>query len=437
MAGDPMKKSLYNALGVEPSASADAIRAAYEAHLAAIDSQDAVRLLVLKEAWSVLSNPQRRAVYDASLREQSARQETRPGTRPTHKALSQASSKARWIWLGGLSLLIVAAWAVKTRSSQHTPHRLTQPQLLQSSPVATETASAMSTAQPVLATQPALTAEALFAKASANVVRIDVANASGENVVLGSGVIIEQGLVITNCHVARAGSSLRVQHQDKSYDASLTLADEAHDLCKLSVPGLSAPPLAMTALADIKVGQKVYAIGAPQGLDLTLSDGMVSALRRVDEGTVIQTSAPVSPGSSGGGLFNAQGMLIGIITFQMRSGQNLNFAVPADWISSMTTTSLPPSERDSPRTIATGNTASTDILGSWHCFGPLTGRGMDVTFEGQNNVHGSFDGQPIGGSYSLSGGQLSLMDRVFSVEALSPSRMVLSAGQGRRLVCTR
>jgi S1-C subfamily serine protease len=98
---------------------------------------------------------------------------------------------------------------------------------------------------------------------------------------------------------------------------------------------LTAPAVALGTVETLKTGQKVYAIGAPQGLDLTISDGIVSALRMLPQGKVIQTTAPISPGSSGGGLFDAYGKLVGIMTFQHRTGQNLNFAVPADWIPAM------------------------------------------------------------------------------------------------------
>jgi S1-C subfamily serine protease len=81
----------------------------------------------------------------------------------------------------------------------------------------------------------------------------------------------------------------------------------------------------------------VYAIGTPQGLERTLSQGLVSAMRETSEGTVIQTSAPISPGSSGGGLFDTQGQLVGITTFQTKTGQNLNFAIPVDWLDTMRT----------------------------------------------------------------------------------------------------
>ena len=181
----------------------------------------------------------------------------------------------------------------------------------------------------------------------------------------------------------------------------------------------------------MQVGQKVYAIGSPQGLDLTLSDGMVSSLREGEDGTFIQTTAPISPGSSGGGLFNERGVLVGIVTFQMRSGQNLNFAIPADWIERMRSTTVAShvDTREDP------DAPTKLIQGSWHCFGPLTGRGMEVTLDEQGQARGTYDGQPIGGRYELNHQQLSLMGNQFLVEELTAARMVLSKGQGRRLAC--
>ena len=87
----------------------------------------------------------------------------------------------------------------------------------------------------------------------------------------------------------------------------------------------------------VRPGQTVFAIGSPQGLDLSISEGIVSSVRESRLGPLIQTTAAISPGSSGGGLFNVSGQLIGITTFQSKTGQNLNFAVPADWIADMQT----------------------------------------------------------------------------------------------------
>src|SRR6185503_1595669 len=163
--------------------------------------------------------------------------------------------------------------------------------------------------------------------------------------------------------------------------ASLGMADERFDLCRLHVPGLQAPSVGIGSVESLRTGQKVFAIGAPQGLDLTISEGIVSSLREVPDGTVIQTTAPLSPGSSGGGLFNAAGQLVGITTFQHRYGQNLNFALPADWLSRMQARSSQPAQpgRNVPAQVAGGDLAGT-IIGKWQCYGTLSGRSGEYTF---------------------------------------------------------
>ena len=81
---------------------------------------------------------------------------------------------------------------------------------------------------------------------------------------------------------------------------------------------------------DIKVGERAVTIGTPQGLELTVAEGIVSSKRSQNDSKLIQTSAPISQGSSGGGLFDAQGQLLGITTFYFKAGQNLNFAVAGE-----------------------------------------------------------------------------------------------------------
>ncbi|HEX5356051.1 MAG TPA: trypsin-like peptidase domain-containing protein [Aquabacterium sp.] len=449
-----MKKSLYATLGIDPKSSEGDIRVAYEARLAATSPDDAITRLALKEAWNVLGHTQRRAVYDASLHEQAAREAAkpqsssgRPSGRPSSRSRAAADNPGKGkIWLAaGAGLLVLTAWLVLRHghagSTKADSARQSAVRLAQMDPGATiNTASTnqLGNGEPAQGTPPAappvgrvLSPEQLFAQISPSVMRINVLNDAGDEVGHGSGVVIERGKVITNCHVAKAGPRLKVKHQNNQYDASIQVNDEQHDLCKLTVFGLDAPPVQVGKVAGMHVGQKVYAIGSPQGLDLTLSDGMVSSLREGEDGTFIQTTAPISPGSSGGGLFNERGVLVGIVTFQMRSGQNLNFAIPADWIDRMSSNTV--ATRSEPG--GDPNSPARAILGTWHCFGPLTGRGMDVTLDEQGNARGSFDGQPIGGRYYLNNKQLTLMGNSFLVEELSPSRMVLSKGQGRRLAC--
>ncbi len=176
------------------------------------------------------------------------------------------------------------------------------------------------------------TPEQIFVQVSPSVVVVDILNAKGKSIGLGSGVVIGAGQVITNCHVAQKGKSLQVRQSGKTFKATLQFADPDRDLCQLSVPDLQATPITLGTAKKLRVGQRVYAIGAPQGLELTLSEGLISSLRPYEGSQYIQTSAAISPGSSGGGLFDDQGRLIGITTFYLAEGQSLNFALPVDWI---------------------------------------------------------------------------------------------------------
>jgi cytochrome c-type biogenesis protein CcmH/NrfG len=178
----------------------------------------------------------------------------------------------------------------------------------------------------------AIAPEQIFVQVSPSVVVIDILDANGKAVGQGSGAVIGVGQVITNCHVAQKGESLKVRQLGKTFKATLQYADTDRDLCQLSVLDLQVPPVVLGTASNLRVGQRVYAIGAPKGLELTLSEGLISSLRPYEGSQYIQTSAAISPGSSGGGLFDDQGRLVGITTFQFIEGQNLNFALPVDWI---------------------------------------------------------------------------------------------------------
>jgi len=183
----------------------------------------------------------------------------------------------------------------------------------------------------------ALDAEQVFERASASVVTVESQDAAGITMGLGSGVVIAPGEIITNCHVVRAGLILQVKKEGRSSPAYLRFADTVRDLCQLQASqasSFSRPVGGLVTMNDLRVGQRVYAVGAPRGLELTLSDGLISGLRHGADGSIqmIQTTAPISPGSSGGGLFDQDGRLVGITTRQFKEGQNLNFALPAIWV---------------------------------------------------------------------------------------------------------
>ena len=178
----------------------------------------------------------------------------------------------------------------------------------------------------------ARTAAEIFEKASRSVVVVRIYDEKGKAIGLGSGVVLPSGDVATNFHVVEKATGIKVHQGGKDYDAVLRYSDRDRDVCSLSVAGMKTPTVTMGNTKKLKVGSRVYAIGTPKGLELTLSEGIISGLRSVEGGQYLQITAPISPGSSGGGLFDEEGRLIGLTTFYMAEGQQLNFAVPVEWI---------------------------------------------------------------------------------------------------------
>ena len=190
----------------------------------------------------------------------------------------------------------------------------------------------------------AATPDEVFRVASPSVVVIHVLDSRGQLLATGSGVVIATDRVATNCHVVRSQQLpttrvLLVGGALSFRAATLERGSASADVCILHARRLGRPPAAMRAASTVRVGESVYAIGAPQGLELSLSGGLVSSLRRVKGELYVQTDAAISKGSSGGGLFDREGRLIGITTFTVEDAQNLNFAIPVERV--MQVASLP------------------------------------------------------------------------------------------------
>jgi cytochrome c-type biogenesis protein CcmH/NrfG len=177
---------------------------------------------------------------------------------------------------------------------------------------------------------PALDPRDLFDRVSPSIYVVEGFDAHGDVISIASAVSVDKNEVVTNKHAINAGGSLRVRRAEKSWSAAVDKLDETADLAILLVDGLHASePPEMRVADNLKVGERVFAIGAPDGLELSLSDGLIAALRHENGVLLVQTTAPISKGSSGGGLFDAEGRLVGITTFYLSGSQNLNFAVAA------------------------------------------------------------------------------------------------------------
>jgi S1-C subfamily serine protease len=150
----------------------------------------------------------------------------------------------------------------------------------------------------------------------------------------GSAIAVSEHEAITNCHiVAEADSRLTLGagQPDEGAEAELVAVDFDADRCVVEVKSLTLRPVTKVRSYDsLEVGEAVYAVGNPRKMARTLSTGLVSGMREREEGRLIQFTAPISPGSSGGGLFDARGNLIGVTSYSLRGAQDINFAIPAE-----------------------------------------------------------------------------------------------------------
>lgn len=167
----------------------------------------------------------------------------------------------------------------------------------------------------------------------ASVLKIEAIGADGRYQ-LGSGVVVGERTAVTNCHVTRKAQTIHVVKGGARLPATRQAADVAHDLCLLHVPRLDGAEavVPISPAGSLKEGQPVLAVGYTGGTSLQVSDGQVVALHRLDGSQIVQSTNWFSSGASGGGLFDAAGRLVGILTFRLRGGSAHYFAAPADWL---------------------------------------------------------------------------------------------------------
>jgi serine protease Do len=153
---------------------------------------------------------------------------------------------------------------------------------------------------------------------------------------LGTGFVVrEDGWIVTNLHVVVGSDEVIVHLPDRSEYPVVEIvnASAKHDLVVLRIDvKKKLRPLPLGDSKKLRAGDPVVAIGHPLGLEDTVSNGLLSGVRNVDGVTLLQVSAPIAPGSSGGPLFNEQGEVIGVATLILLGGQNLNLGLPAGYV---------------------------------------------------------------------------------------------------------
>lgn len=180
---------------------------------------------------------------------------------------------------------------------------------------------------------------ALFQKLAPSIVKVEAFNSDG-SVSVGTGVTVDNGVVATNCHVTRNAKFIELAKGAIRWTVQAQHSDLTRDLCLLYAPHLEAP-VAPMARGKLRVGQRVVAVGFVGGLGPRFGNGEIIALHDYDGGKVIQSTTPFTSGASGGGLFDEDGRLVGIVTFRYRVGEEYHFCLPVEWIAQGLTESHP------------------------------------------------------------------------------------------------
>jgi tetratricopeptide (TPR) repeat protein len=187
-----------------------------------------------------------------------------------------------------------------------------------------------------------LSPDVIFAQSKESVVTILTFNAQKAPLGQGSGFIIAKDRVVTNYHVLAESTSASIIFNDGSMTIAkaVVAASLPKDIVIMAAETGNRPPLPLGDELKLKVGEPVYAIGAPNGLSASLSSGLVSAFRQDEGQFLIQITAAVAPGSSGGPLFNSQGQVVGVTTSRLKDG-GFGFAVGAGDVQHLLKVPLP------------------------------------------------------------------------------------------------
>lgn len=175
-----------------------------------------------------------------------------------------------------------------------------------------------------------LSPETIYQSVLPTVMTLEVEQRNGDKTVGTAFLALTEGRAVTAWHLVRDARSVTARFSDGEQRPVIGVLnwDEVKDVAVVSLE-TGARPLGRLCLTNPPVGARAYAVGAPQGYSFSFVDGLVSQVQWIDGFTQYQTSCPISPGSSGGPLLNAQGEVLGVICWSREGAQNVNFATPA------------------------------------------------------------------------------------------------------------
>lgn len=190
---------------------------------------------------------------------------------------------------------------------------------------------AAATAMLCLSAAAELPSPARFLPISKSVVRVMAARDGAVSV--GSGVTVAPSIVATSCHVIRDATEIRIAGGGGTWEVEAEQADVYRDVCLLRAPSWTGTPVDLAAPSALpEAGEPVVALGFTGGAPIKPNFGQIRAMHAFEGSHIIEADAPFNSGSSGGGLFAADGKLIGLLTFRLRNSVDSYYSVPVAWV---------------------------------------------------------------------------------------------------------
>lgn len=178
-------------------------------------------------------------------------------------------------------------------------------------------------------------ADALVQDLNSRVLRVQVGLKNGQYG-LGSGVVVAENQVVTNCHVVANASSISVMSGGAAYHAVGVKPDWEHDVCMLQMEDLPLTPVTMKSSRELKYEQPVFTIGYPSFVPAPVStSGVVKGLFTMDDSVIVRATSTFRQGASGGGLFDDSGALVGLITLKSPGKDAYYYYMSVDWIQAL------------------------------------------------------------------------------------------------------
>jgi len=181
--------------------------------------------------------------------------------------------------------------------------------------------------------------ESVYKGAVRSVMTLEVETTTGQRTGGTAFLALRRGVAVTAWHVVSDARRIKARFSDgrETIVTRILDKDEERDLAVLELADSGSRPMLRIASDDPPVGSRVYLLGAPEGLEFSISEGIVNQIRRLDGTKLIQYSAATNPGNSGGPLLDAKGIVVGVCVGRFRDSQNLNFAVKAWYATQMNT----------------------------------------------------------------------------------------------------